>query len=264
MEFKTIAERDIEMKSLTCSCSSVDAEGGGGEEHMDSVSKFLNQIPPNWEMAEKHGTANLAAINGQRTTLNLGDKDSYCPCCNMPYPTEDDHWYSLCCDNMELGSMGSGYPLFFEFQKLVGYLMGILTLIYFAPIAYMIYDAIRDFKGNLKPDDSKISLFSIGAFIMYVGDKNYSFLDYNKRVTSFELAAMLVMLSIFISFIYLIWLRANLFEKAIKLDDEALTPSDFCLMGTHMRFDNYSPKAVEEEISKYMKEKFDCEIIYCN
>ena len=73
-----------------------------------------------------------------------------------------------------------------------------------------------------------------------------------------------MMISIFVSFIYLVWLRWNLFEKAIKLDDDALTPSDFCLMGTWMRFENYSPKKAEEEVRKYMKERFDTDVIYLN
>jgi len=106
------------------------------------VGKFLNQIPPNWEKAEAHAKANLV-IDDTKTTLNLNDKESYCVCCQMPYPKDED-FFPLCCDNLVLGALGSGYPLFFELIKYVGYLMIILSVVYFGPCAYMMYDAFKD------------------------------------------------------------------------------------------------------------------------
>ena len=97
----------------------------------------MNTIPPNWEKAELHATANLV-LDGLKLTLNVLDKDSYCLCCHMPYPS-DEHYFPICVDNLELGAMGSGYPLIFEFMKMVGYMLAVLTVIYSLPYAIMIY-----------------------------------------------------------------------------------------------------------------------------
>ena len=66
--------------------------------------------------------------------------DTYCPCCQMPY-VEDDKMYPLCEPNESLGELGSGFPLFFEFIKYMGYFMLVLTIIYFIPAAALMANA---------------------------------------------------------------------------------------------------------------------------
>jgi hypothetical protein len=84
---------------------------------------------------------------------------------------------------MDLGDMGPGYPMLFEFMKRVGYLMFILTLTYFIPVIYMIYDIYSRTKpssmatSGLCDDDDKvdpdakpsimgiIGIISTGAFV---------------------------------------------------------------------------------------------------
>ena len=56
----------------------------------------------------------------------------------MPYPS-DEHYFPICVDNLKLGAMGSGYPLIFEFMKMIGYMLAVLTVIYSLPYAIMIY-----------------------------------------------------------------------------------------------------------------------------
>jgi len=94
-------------------------------------------IPPNWEKAEMHGKANLV-LNAKETKMDPEKPDTYCACCQMPFP-EEEHYYGVCTDNKDLGDMGPGYPLMFEFMKMVGGLMFILSIIYFVPCAYMIW-----------------------------------------------------------------------------------------------------------------------------
>jgi len=45
--------------------------------------------------------------------------------------------------------------------------------------------------------------------------------------------------------------------KIMELDDKALTPSDYCLMGMHMKFEDYTSQGMKDEIKEYFLENFD-------
>tara|TARA_B110000503_G_scaffold113792_1_gene170893 strand:- start:1062 stop:1250 length:189 start_codon:yes stop_codon:yes gene_type:complete len=62
-------------------------------------------------MAEKHGMANRV-VDSMALTLDFFKKDTYCPCCQMPYPGEE-HFFPVCVDNKDLGILGPGFPMFF-------------------------------------------------------------------------------------------------------------------------------------------------------
>ena len=74
----------------------------------------------------------------------------------------------------------------------------------------------------------------------------------------------LALLSIIFSLLFLIWMRYSLFKKALKLDQETYTPSDFCIMGMTMKFNDYSSGAITEKIKEVFKEKWDIEVEYVN
>jgi len=95
----------------------------------------------------------------------------------MPYP-ESEHFFKVCADNASLGAMGPGFPLFFEFVKRVGYLMAILTVIYFLPSTYMMYLAYQEIKGLINYDESVIGLYSFGAFVYNAEARKTEFVDY--------------------------------------------------------------------------------------
>ena len=103
----------------------------------DPVWAFMNKMPPDWEAAEKHAEANLVLKN---TTLAFDKPDSYCPCCQMPFP-EESNYYPICAENAELWETGEGFPMFFEFIKYLIYLMIFLSLVYFLPCAFLMYNA---------------------------------------------------------------------------------------------------------------------------
>jgi hypothetical protein len=65
------------------------------------------------------------------------------------------------------------------------------------------------------------------------------------------------MISIFVSSIYFFWMRKQLLRSIDKLDIENLTPSDYCLQGYYMEFEDYKPAAMEEEIRKYFNEEYN-------
>ena len=136
----------------------------------DPVSDFLMKMPPSWEKAEGHGKANLV-VDASKTEVNATDKN-FCICCHLPYP-EDKHFYSVCCDNKELGDMGPGYPLLLEFIKRVGILLFILTIIYFLPVAGMIYDAYRRLDPDFDDHTNRIGIFSTGVFVKNLTTTSY-------------------------------------------------------------------------------------------
>ena len=46
-------------------------------------------------------------------------------------------------------------------------------------------------------------------------------------------------------------------KKIEELDQDAITPSDYCLMGMHMTFDgDYSQKGIEKELREYLNDKY--------
>jgi hypothetical protein len=68
----------------------------------------------------------------------------------MPFPKEGgEELFSICCSNSELGSMGAGYPLFFELIKHIGILMLILTIIFFLPSSFMMYKSLSLIKDKM-------------------------------------------------------------------------------------------------------------------
>ena len=92
---------------------SPDLEGGEGTEDggmIDPVA-WLATIPADWDKAEAHGRANRV-VDSMALTLKYDEKDSYCPCCQLPYPG-DEHFFPVCVDNKDLGVLGPGFPMFF-------------------------------------------------------------------------------------------------------------------------------------------------------
>ena len=72
----------------------IDLEGGEGDKKeapadpFEEMTNFLKQIPPDWDMAEKHAKANLV-VDSSKTVLKADEKGTYCPCCQLPYVTDD-------------------------------------------------------------------------------------------------------------------------------------------------------------------------------
>jgi hypothetical protein len=65
----------------------------------------------------------------------------------MPYVTDDDR-FSLCTENTNLGELGPGFPLFFQFMKYISGLMVGLTIVYFIPCIVLLVLAFRKFGSD--------------------------------------------------------------------------------------------------------------------
>lgn len=51
-------------------------------------------------------------------------------------------------------------------------------------------------------------------------------------------------------------MRKKLMKTIMELDDNALTPSDYCLMGMHMKFEDYTSQGMKDEIIEYFNEQY--------
>jgi len=61
--------------------------------------------------------------------------------------------------------------------------------------------------------DSVVGLFSFGAFVQYVGDKDFTYLDHDKRELYIKIVSILLLIAIIISLIFFIVMRCKLVEK---------------------------------------------------
>lgn len=76
--------------------------------------------------------------------------------------------------------------------------------------------------------------------------------------------ASLQLASVIVTILYLTRMRFTLKSYSLELDSKAFTPSDFCVQGINMKFENYNPKAISQSIKKHFKLKYDLEVEYVN
>ena len=77
----------------------------------------------------------------------------------------------------------------------------------------------------------------------------------------------LMSVSIVLMFIILIIIRRSLLNMAQALDLGAYTPSDYCIQGRSMKFDDYAHMAIEDSLKDYFESNFDIEpshVMYVN
>ncbi len=119
-----------------------------------------------------------------------------------------------------------------------------ITLIYFVPTAFNLKTSLDDFE-SLDTQDSAIALFSYGAFIHRSDEDS---MNLHKRQKAINLLAALYFTSVVFSLLYFTWMRRRLLIKITELDDKALTPSDYCLMGMNMKFEDYTAQGMKDVI----------------
>jgi hypothetical protein len=76
--------------------------------------------------------------------------------------------------------------------------------------------------------------------------------------------AGLISIAFVVSLLYLLYMRTYISRMAIELDEGAHTPSDFCVMGMEMYFDDYSAEAMEAKITEVFKRKYGVDVEYVN
>ena len=62
---------------------------------------------------------------------------------------------------------------------------------------------------------------------------------------------LIILLSILLTFTFLIIMRKLMLDNQIKIDRETLSPSDFCLIGNNLKFKKYELVEMEKELREY-------------
>jgi hypothetical protein len=113
-----------------------------------------------------------------------------------------------------------------------------------------------------------MGIFSFGAFFQDVNSTqqimNYTFEERAKHV---NIISAFVIVSVVFSLLYLIWMRRSILKGSLDLDLDAVTPSDFCVMGRHMVFDSYNLEDMDAQITRVFEERYGIseeEIMYIN
>jgi hypothetical protein len=180
----------------------------------------------------------MLASKSLSTFADFTNPDSFCLSNLQPIPT-DDQRFSTCMDSNEtFGEMGSiGIPLFFEFNKCLGYMFCCTTLFYFLPvIALIAMVSTKSIDALLKdPSASSQSMaISIGIFLydpimteanLTTGQKGFGirYLSFSDRKEYIGYCALLIILAVVVFVIALTCARIHLVRMAFRLDDAICT-----------------------------------------
>jgi hypothetical protein len=107
----------------------------------------------------------------------------------------------------------------------------------------------------------------MGAFISNLGEPGFTNLKVETAIYYLNSLGICYLVATLVSLIYLVYLRRLVLIKAADLERTAYTPSDFCIMGTNMKFDNCSPENIEREIRETFNRDYDGagdKIVYTN
>lgn len=183
----------------------------------------------------------------------------------MPIPKEEDK-IEITAENTDLGDLGPGFPLYFEFMKYLCYLMLYLTGTFSLPYAILIYQAYSEIINDLDKEETKFGLYSFGALIQHARNEDMEHqVDYEARQKNATYLIFQTMLSGVLTMLILIWMRGKLAAQALKLDVTHSTASDFCLQGFNLDFEDTSAENIDKELREYFKENFDItDIVYTN
>jgi hypothetical protein len=102
-----------------------------------SMEERLNRWPPDFAWAKKHREANMAKPQMEwRNIQDFEDEEKYCAWCHRPTDKVVKK-YNLCVKISELGDLGVGIPLYFNFKI-------IITIIFFFFSVCMLYPLISN------------------------------------------------------------------------------------------------------------------------
>lgn len=102
---------------------------------------------------------------------------------------------------------------------------------------------------------NQVALASIGA-LFFEMDKLISsnnMQEVLKRADYARKMCMFLGISMFLSFIYVIWLRRYLLKMAVEMDQDNLTPSDFCIMGTNIKMDKHDSQHIQDTLKEKLE-----------
>jgi len=236
--------------------------GSGGGDDMDGadaledkIESMLSKIPPNWEVAEAHGKANLAYDPSKCTEPYDMKSDKFCHCCQHQIPT-DEEFYPLD-DNFILGELGEGFPILFQLMYYMNWLLFVLIIFFFIPAIALITMAVKKY-GDKVTTEEPLSLYSFGAMLKFMDPDNL--VVFGERQDYIIGYCVGLAFGICVTFIFIQVIRKKLNNDVDVVDKLSFTPSDFCVIGFCPEFSeecDYSIAGIKEEIVKLFKEKYE-------
>ncbi|CAI2381736.1 unnamed protein product [Moneuplotes crassus] len=220
-----------------------------GDEDIDSddpdlIEDILDQIPPDFELAEKHRDANrVKNIRDEVTfknTKSVNKKEDFCPCCQMP-TSKSAPLFSLCTNVFNLEDLGCGFPLYYEYKKFIfGIFIAIILIFSITALVFNTNEgkASQWVEGKEPSNLMKLSLGNYGAVPSnYEGDE----LIIQAYLNFGAILVILILENI-------LRRRQNILVK--KIDEKNITPPDFTVYAMNLPLDK-SQEQVKEWFENY-------------
>ena len=211
----------------------------------ETSDKFIELYKPaDVELAKIHGKARKVA---RIFNVKLSESVERCKCCNLPVGAER---FPLCSNIDSLGELGSSFPLYFVVFKNV--VISLLLIFFIACVACIVSNSMAGRQKEWTTDESYnvLTPASFGNIWLNTTER----LNKGFEADPLDLPIWQPILHIIACMVLVIAYPLtikNLREKAIELDLNSTTPSDFTLM-VHGLPKSYT----KEELQKHIEDNF--------
>lgn len=203
------------------------------------------KVPPNIQLAKKHGLARRVCINKPDRDLSL--EVELCPCCGLPVQNSQ---YPICVDTNDFIDMGSCYPAYFDFIKFCSVL--ILGLFFTSGIFLLL---ARDvFGGACEKFLENDSIVCTWSFIDLLQSH-----PANKKII--RMLCILILINVFMIIIAIEAFKISSYLKGKELDCKNIGVNDFTVKIAHLPLDA-DPNHLKEFISSQFSYEVHIEKTY--
>lgn len=219
---------------------------------------MLAKIPPDWDLAEKYGLANLAYDPSKCTDPYDMKSDKFCHFSQRQIPGEED-FYPLD-DNYVLGELGEGFPILFQLMKYLNWMLFAMLIFFFIPAIALIAAAVSHFGAKKTDSEDKLALYSFGALLKYMDPENL--VQFEERESYIIGYCVGLALGIFVVFVFVQIIRKKLHSDVGIIDKLSFTPSDFGVIVDAPEFSeecDYTQQSIEGEIKNFLKDTHEIE-----
>ncbi|CAG9329705.1 unnamed protein product [Blepharisma stoltei] len=216
----------------------------------DNVQQPQNPAPaePAGSLLSQPADLELSKTHGNAQKVYKFDEDYFksserCPCCNFP---SDGNKFPLCAALDSLNQLGAGFPLYFWFLR---YSLGAVFILFsIAGIACLIGNIVAD-KHEQWKDSSTVTILTPANYgNPYLSDSERMEYGYGDWEAVPMWQSLLHLFAGIALMIYYPWIDKKTKERAVEIDIDLTTPSDFTLWVKGL------PKSyTKEELSEHFR-----------
>ncbi|CAI2378726.1 unnamed protein product [Moneuplotes crassus] len=223
-----------------------DEENKSDTNDLDVIEELLDQIPPDFALAEKHRNANRVRnirdeVNFVKDTSQIESEEDFCQCCQMPASDSAAPLFSICTNIFNLEDLGCGFPLYYEYKKYIFAML--MAIIFIFSITALIFNSNEHKAGEwvAESEPSSIITLSMG---------NYGATPTNYKKEELKIQAYLNFGAIIVILILenILRRRQNILVK--NIDEKNITPPDFTIYVMNLPLDK-SEEEVKEWFENY-------------